>query len=161
MRDVRGERRHRQTVSIPLVAPGSPVHLRSLQPTRVGVEGPGYSRVQRRAISGALPSPDQSKVLEAVPRQAAEPLVGGPLLGNGKTARKTPRSSRQVQDSQEVSASADHMGRRTEDALLQGADETHPPGLVPPGSIPESGEEAGTGASKRAHTDAGGKLVQE
>jgi len=53
------------------------------------------------------------------------------------------------------------MGRRAEDPLLQRAHPKPAPRMVPPGPVPQSHQEEGTGPGYRTDAHTGGQLVQE
>ena len=60
---------------------------------------------------------------ERLPPQAADVVAGGALPRSREAPGQTSRSGRQVPSPEEVPDAQDHLGRRAEDALLQGANE--------------------------------------
>jgi hypothetical protein len=66
------------------------------------------------------------------PPPVLRPLSRLCFLGGGKVAGTAPGPGGQVPGEEEVPAAEDHLGRRAEDPLLQGADQEPPQGVVPP-----------------------------
>jgi hypothetical protein len=65
------------------------------------------------------------------PHHCSAPLSRLCFLGGGEVAGPAPGPGGQVPGKEEVSAAQDHLGRRAEDPLLQGADQEPPSGVVP------------------------------
>lgn len=83
------------------------------------------------------------------------------LPGGREAPGAATRTSGQVSREEEVSVTEDHLGRRTEDALLQGAHTGAAERVVPAGPLPEPREETGAGARHWIDTHSGWQLVQK
>jgi len=161
VRDARGERRHRTAGPVPVVAAGRPSqHCRAKQ-ERGRAPGPGHRVVPQRQLPRHVHHTRTPQVHQGLARQAAGHVAGGPLPGGREAARPAPGPGRQVPRPQEVPAAPDHLGRRAEDPLLQGAHPKPAPRVVPTGPVPESHQEEGTGPGYRTDAHAGGQLVQK
>lgn len=161
MRDARRERRHRTTGPILVVAAGGPPQHCRTEQKRGGAPGPRHRVVPQRQLPRHVHHTRAPQVHQGLARQAAGHVAGGPLPGGGEAARPAARARRQVPRAQEVPVAAHHMGRRAEDALLQGANPQPAARVVPAGPIPEPDQEEGTGPGHRSDAHAGGQLVQE
>ena len=135
--------------------------MRDPQPTRVRAASALPRRLPHRQLQGLVPDTRASQVHEGLARQAAGDVARGSLSGGREAARTSARARRQVPRPQEVPAPSHHMGRRAEDALLQGADSQPAEGVVPPGPIPQPRQEAGARSGDGTHADTGRQLVQE
>ncbi|CAG4974658.1 unnamed protein product [Parnassius apollo] len=161
LRDPRGERRRGAARALPLVASRRPPQrgragaLRSCTPCAC------RRRLPRWPAPGALLHPRATPFPALQPCKAAGALARSALPG-GRASPWTPaRPRRQVQGAEEVSTAADDLGRRAEDALLQGADALVAQRMVPSRSLPEPDEEEGAGGGDGTDADAGRQLVQE
>lgn len=161
VRDARGERRHRAAGPVPVVAARRPSEHRRAEQERGRAPGPRHRVVPQRQLPRHVHHTRAPQVHQGLARQAAGHVAGGALPGGGEAARPAAGPRRQIPCAQEVPAATHHMGRRAEDALLQGAHAQPAPRVVPPGPVPEPHQEEGTGPGHRAHSHASGQLVQE
>ena len=161
LRDARGERRHRAAGAVPVVAARRPPQHHRAEQERGRAEGARDSVLPQRQLPRAVRHPRVAQVHEGIAREAPGDVAGGALPGGREVARESARAGRQVPRAEEVPAAEDDLGRRAEDALLQGAHQEPVARVVPAGPVPQPDEEAGAGASHGVDADTGRELVQE
>lgn len=159
MRDARGERRHRAAGPVPVVAACRPSQYRGAKQKRGRAPGPGHRIVSQRQLPRHVHHTRTPQVHQGLARQAASHVAGGALPGGGEASGPTVGPGRQVPRAQEVPTAPNHMGRRAEDALFQGAHPEPVARVVPARPVPESDQEKGVGPSHGADAHASGKLV--
>ncbi len=136
LRDARGERRRGEARPLPLVTPGGAVRLRSPREERVCPARAGSRGLSRGKLPRALPHTREPQIHKGLTREAAGALARGALPGGWETPWASLRTRGQVPRPKEVSIASDDMGRRTENALLQGEDAASLERVVPAGPLP-------------------------
>ena len=121
----------------------------------------GGGRLSQRQLQRTLPHPRVARVFVAEPRQTPVALAQGTLRRGGEGARPATRRRRQVPDTAEVPAAADHLGRRGDVLLLQGEVAGDPQGLLHAQSVPFPAREESSGRGHRTNDHASQQLVQK
>lgn len=135
-----------------MVAARRPPQHRGAEQERGRAPGPRHRVVPQRQLPRHVHHTRAPQIYQGLARQAAGHVAGSPLPGGGEAPWPAAGPGRQIPGAQEVPAAPDYMGRRAEDPLLQGAHAEPAPRVVPPGPVPESHQEKGTGPGHR--TDA-------
>lgn len=161
MRDARGEWRHREAGPVPVVAARRSSQHRRAEQERGRAPSPGHRVVSQRQLPRHVHHTRTPQVHQGLARKATGHVAGSPLPGGREAPWPAAGPGRQVPRPQEVPVAPDYMGRRAEDTLLQGAHPEPAPRVVPPGPVPQSYQEEGTGSGHRTDTHASGKLVQK
>lgn len=139
LRDFGRKRRHRKTGQVPMEPTGRSSQYPGIKSKRGCSAGACYRGFPLGTLSGALRHSGEAQVHEGLSRQAAGNVAGSALSGGRKTSRPTVGSRRQISCQKEISAAANDLGRRAEDALLQRENQIAAQRMVPPGSVSEPG----------------------
>lgn len=124
-------------------------------------DGQGDGGLPSAFLLRGLLDPRVSPVLGPSTRRAAADVVQVALPGAGENSRSTPRRRRQIPTPKEVPSAEDHLGRRRDRLLLQGAIEERPQGDVLEEQVSESRREEEPRQEDGTHAHPGLQLVQE
>ena len=126
MRRSSTEREHREVGAVPVEF----ARLRPDSEERERHEGSGTHRVPPGKLPRALPNVGKLQLLAGVPSEDAATVAAGALHRGRTSTRKAAGCRGQVSHSAQVPPSANHMGRRGDELLLQGEVPSHPASVV-------------------------------